>query len=382
MTYGQTAPNFTASLVPPAGDPALGAAPYYVSIDGVNYGGVVNYQGPPYILTLRGSTVPLAAGQHTITASYVSPNYGVLTSAPITLTVLKASPSNMECYIGNTSATILPSTPLTVVVGPTGLSGGAFSVTFTGPHTFTSPAAALDANSQFAAVSPPAPGVYQAVCNFSGNAQYSSLSVPMNNRQVTVSAGQTVGGIALYTNPAPLVFNAPTTWRVIVAAQRGLPTPSGYVSLRIGSSFTKILQLGPDGTLTFDATCPGFGPSDEIQVSYSGDAVYAAKLVYFSTATRPIQAGSNASSSTPQGVALPATGSPSAAPSGKPSLSPSPTSLPSLVPALGRTLGAASNRISATWYFAGGVGLLALLAAGAGLALYRRRRSSEPLSPD
>jgi hypothetical protein len=78
-----------------------------------------------------------------VVAKYLSPKHGWLTSAPVVLTVLKKTPV-LSCYTINVTNTYAPSTPLTIRVefsntnAPIDIQDGTFSITFTGPRTFTS----------------------------------------------------------------------------------------------------------------------------------------------------------------------------------------------------------------------------------------------------
>jgi hypothetical protein len=143
MTYGDLTPSFVAHLTVPSDDPPLaGNTPFYVAIDSQNYGGSLSGNFPTYTLFVGPPPSP-SVGQHAVVAKYLSPKHGWLTSAPVVLTVLKKTPV-LSCYTINVTNTYAPSTPLTIRVefsntnAPIDIQDGTFSITFTGPRTFTS----------------------------------------------------------------------------------------------------------------------------------------------------------------------------------------------------------------------------------------------------
>lgn len=170
----------------------------------------------------------------------------------------------------------------------TGVSGGSMTVTFSGPQTYTTPGAALDANGGFAVTTPPRTGYYTYKCDYSGSNDYTAATVSYSNI-ITVSANHAVAGINLFTDPAPLQSYTPTRWEVVVAGQPGLAAPTGNVSISIGNSFIRpLIQLGPGGVATFDLTSPAADPWAGISVGYQGDTVYQASSVHLPITTAPI----------------------------------------------------------------------------------------------
>ncbi|HKW06888.1 MAG TPA: hypothetical protein VJS19_04900 [Candidatus Dormibacteraeota bacterium] len=325
ITTDQSTPSFRASLVPPAGDPSLNPANFYISIGSMNEAGGLNTLSPPYNLYFGGlPPFSLTAGTYDVVAKYQSPNYGLLTSAPVTLTVSQATPT-LTCN-GGGNYTYAPGAPITI--GVDGVGSGAFTAHFAGPENLTSSVQQLDSNHQFTVSAPTVPGNYSPSCEFQGSATYAPASAPFNNRVLTVSASHPVGGIRLYTNPAPLVPNTPTTWQVDVIGQPGLPAPTGNVSITIGNYFIRpLLILGPGGTATVQLTSPNATAADGIQVVYMGDTVYADSFVHLYT-TQPIP-GRTASGATPS-ASSPTVAAPAAAAAGQSVVSdrPSPSAGP------------------------------------------------------
>jgi hypothetical protein len=307
MTYGGTSPTFRAYLTPPSDDPPLaGNTPFYIRVGSTSYVGSLSYTPPTYVLYFNGlGSTSLTPGSYSVVAEYQSPKHGLLTSAPITLTVLKETP-NIQCSVTNWANTYAPTTLLNISVG-TGYAGGTFSVTFAGPRTYTSAPATSNGSGQFVASTPATAGVYLAYCNFSGNAIFNRVSVRLNPSQITISANNLVAGIALFTNPTPVTSGTLTTWLVVVYGRSGLPAPTGYVGVAIGRSYTKLMQLGSGGRLTFQGRNPSISPSDKIQVGYNGDPVYASSIAYFPLATARIPAAppsTNGATATPSGAPL------------------------------------------------------------------------------
>jgi hypothetical protein len=287
--FGQPSPSFRASLIPPSDDPPLtGNTSYYIKVGSTSYVGSSSSMPPRELLYLAGiGSTALAPGQYPVVAEYLSPNHGWLTSAPITLTVVKATP-DLQCQVSSTIYVHPPNAPLTISANP-GLAGGTFTVSFTGPRTFTSAPAQADSSGHFAITTPPAPGVYQVSCNFSGSATQSAGSAPLYSRQITISASNAIAGVTVFTDPAPLTSFVPTTYQVIVAGRPGLPPPTGTIGLTIDTYFTKLdIALGSDGKATFQATNPPIPSSASLQVLYTGDTVYATSVVSLSQKTAPI----------------------------------------------------------------------------------------------
>jgi hypothetical protein len=166
MTFGGATPSFRAYLTPPADDPPLKFGAFYLTVDSIDS---TRYEGSisgtsPYMLYETGINPPVV-GQHTVVANYQSPNHGLLTSAPVTLTVLKTT-APIGCVNYKVENTYVPNTPLTIEVvpgytnAPAEVKNGTFTLTFSGARTFTT--ANLTANSagQISASLPPAYGIY------------------------------------------------------------------------------------------------------------------------------------------------------------------------------------------------------------------------------
>jgi hypothetical protein len=390
MTYGESSPTFRSVLTLASGDPSPTDMTFYFLVDSQMYIGSVSWSNPNWTLFENGfGPPPLSVGQHSVVAQYKSTNH-VLTSAPVILNVLKKTPG-LDCSINNVTNTYATNTPLTITVGfsntnaPVDIQNGTFSITFTGPRTFTTGNLRPNSAGQVFASAPPATGVYQTKCAFSGTGSFNPAETHLNIPTIIVSANNHVGAIALYTNPTPVTHGPMITWEVIVSPKSGLPTPTGYVGVDIGVAYTKLMALGPDGSLTFQAIAPGLGPSDTIRVDYMGDPVYAWSNANFPLTTPPIP-GAPPSDAGPaaQGPPTASTGTPAATESASPAATENPTPR-----ALSMALPSPSNRVGAALLSASGqsapdgrrglllvgaIALLTLVGVGAGLTWRQRQR--------
>lgn len=379
MTYGGTSPVLRASLVPPAGDPPLGAAPYYFSVAGQNLGGTMTTASAPYGLFLNSlAPIVLDAGQYAVTANYQSPNYGLLTSAPVTLTVQPITPS-FECTPATGGAyTLAPGA--SIPMSTSGVAGGSVTVTFSGAQSFTSAPRPLDANGAFSVTAPPATGQYTYRCDYSGSRDYTSASASYPNI-ITISANHSVAGIALYTDPAPLQSYTPTTWEVVVTGGPGLPAPTGNVSISIGNSFIRpLIQLGAGGVATFEATSPAADAIAGITVDYQGDSVYTSAAVHLSIDTAPIPHGSGATARAQSSTGTATT--PQASPTGDASPSPegSPSPDPTAIQVIKAPAMHAASAVAGRNLLGFAIAAIALIAViGAVTAWLWRRRQAMPV---
>jgi len=386
MTYGELSPVFHAYLTEPSDDPPLNVmtAPLRISVDSQDYYGSLSGTNPTYALYVPALDPRPLPGQHSVIAKYLSPNHGVLTSSPVALTVLKSTPG-LSCGVMNFSTTYTPNSPLKFSAlfsntnAPVDFQNGTFTVTFVGAQTFSF--GNLKANSALEVTTPvpAAYGVYNTKCAFSGTNLFNPVETTMSIPTTIVSGNNPVGGIALYTEPAPVTGGALITWKVVVSGRPGLPAPTGYISLTIAGASTQIISLGAGGSVTFQARAPGIPPSATIQVSYNGDSVYAASQAYFPLTTRPIanSAPPRAATTTPPAATPPPTPSPSATESATPL--PSSDATPSatatrLAPSLASATGPSKAGAPGAVVLVGAIFALMLLGIGSGLAWRLRRR--------
>jgi hypothetical protein len=269
---------------------------------------------------------------------------------------------------------------------PVDWPNGTFTISFVGAQTFSFPnLKASVPGGQLSVTTPSAPGVYRTKCDFNGTANFNPIESGLSVPTITVSAANAPGGIALYTNPTPVARDVMITWMVVVSPGAGLPAPTGYISIRIGQTYTGIIALAAGGTVTFQLAGPAIGPGEQIQVFYYGDPVYAASNATFPLATQPIPGPVSVPSptSTPPAATPSADPTPAAAPSPSPSEVPPPSPASAAPARIDASPAAAANGRkpgAPNLVAVAGVALpVVLLGIGSGLAWRRgrRRRASE-----
>jgi hypothetical protein len=380
MAYSEPSPLFRASLTVPAGDPgpSVQTDNFYLLVDSRRYFTSISGGGPTFTFAVRLDGAPLPAGQHSVFAQYASPTAGLVTSAPITLTVLKTTPV-LACGVANSAATYLPGTPLTIDTQFSSISGattpvdptqGTFAVTFAGTQTFTvsglmEVAPVPDGSGQFVVPAPQVPDVYQATCSFSGTANVNPVETRMSIPTVIVSRNHAIGGIQVHTDPTPVRDGVTITWNVVVLGAPGLPAPTGLISIRLGGQFTSIIALTSGGSVTFQTNpATGLTIAGSIRVNYDGDPWYAASSADFPLTGSP---------PAPQSAPSPAAAGPvSLSAIAPPVTGQGPAS--SAAPASGTKAATATLTATRALVASGALGMLIALVAG--LSLWRRRRSA------
>jgi len=328
MNYGGPAPTFRGVLTLPSDDPGpTGAKTPLLVVGSVSYIPSMSGTAPTYDLYWSGiDASSMAAGDHSIYATYQSTIYGAISSNAVTLTVVKSTPV-IQCTLNNAAYTYARGAPYSVRVGSE-WAGDPFTIRFAGPQTFSFGPIAADSGGNVAATVPSVTGVYQSTtCIFDGTAGLNSASFSLG--QTVVSLNDQPGDIALYTTPTPVTPNAPTTWRVVVTGQPGLATPTGGVGLQIGAHFTQGSLLLSGGSVTFNLTAPALVPTDRIEVEYYGDLVYTWAVAYFPLNPPSVPGSSPAAAPPPQATPTGRPASvlkPSPAAPGSPLSSPSPFS--------------------------------------------------------
>lgn len=304
MVYGEQSPSFRASLTVPADEVGFNPVNFNLLIDSQLYAGTVSGSSPAYSLYVSGfvPTPPLSGGQHSVFAQYASPKNGLVTSAPVTLTVLKATPV-LSCGLANYAPTFAPNTQLTIttsfsnVNAPVDWTKGTFALTFSGTQTFTVGGLAADGSGRFVATTPAVPDVYQTRCSFSGTSSVNPVEAALGTPTLIVSSNHPIGGIQLRTDPAPVRDGVSVTWNVVVLGGSGLPAPTGTIDIRVGGYFTSPIALAGGGGVTLQTNpAPGLFGTSPIRIWYSGDPVYAASGSDFPLTTSPLSGGGSAPS--------------------------------------------------------------------------------------
>src|SRR5216683_393760 len=394
--YGDPSPTFRASLTEPSDDPPLsGNTPFYVTVDSTDYVGSLSGSYPTYSLYQSGVvSPPLAVGQHSVVARYQSPNHGWLTSTPVVFTVLKTTPV-LECSFVNftgsyaTNASIAFDASFGNTNAPVDIQNGTFTLVFAGAQTFSDSNLVANGAGRVTASAPSVPGTYTLTCAFSGTSSFNAVSYSAGI--ILVSLYNPVGGVALYTQPAPIAPGATATWEVVVTGRPGQPTPTGSITVTIENTSTSGVPPLSGGVTTFTAVTPTFVPSATILVAYSGDTFYAPTADSFPVSTLPIPTTASPTPSSRPSPSVPSPQSPTKAPA-----SPSPAPLPSPTPAetatptasqgaspspthrfnpvLTKSVGPPGNRFNVAASLVGITGFVALVGLASRLAWRRRQR--------
>lgn len=402
MTYGGTPPSFQAQLTVPTGEnPVNPPNQFSFLIDSHPFGfDLYSSNGSAYLFNFDSnyvaSDITLAAGQHTVVGHYFS---GVvnqtLTSAPVTVTVQKFTPS-ISCNVNG--GFFLVNAPISF--GLSAQNGPAidwqdatYSITFVGSQTFTQSNLSLGSSGQVTAITPPVPGSYGFQCTFNGTANFNAAQSPSNTGVTLLVSQGHQPGISLYSNPTTITAGQTATVEIVISGGRGLPTPTGSVALFLGPyTYTNAFRLGANGSVTQQILFPSPLPSTTVQVNYTGDAVYAQSSAQFSLTNPPIPGGSNP---TPNPTTAPISTTPSAltpTPSGSSTPAASSTPVSSSTPASSSTTfansgttagghppGSTSTQGSLVFWIVL-IGLLLLAASGSGvfLVLSKRARVAAP----
>jgi hypothetical protein len=293
MIYGEPSPSFQAQLTVPANDPLTNPANFYIMVDTQGYGGDISGIVPTYSLYVGGidATPTLSVGQHSVVAVYYSLlQMKMIESAPITLTVLKATPA-LTCYINNLAYTYAPNTPLTITMefsninAPFDWQNATYTIKFVGTHTFTWANLKSDSSTNQVTVSTPrVTGSYQLQCIFNGSNSFNSAGFDLG----ALVSYNYKPSFKLYTNPTALKAGQPFTWRVVASGRKGLPAPTGNIDISIGTSYSLSATLGPDGKVTIRGKAPSFLSGNTIEIFYFGNSVYTSYIANFPLKNPPI----------------------------------------------------------------------------------------------
>lgn len=402
ITYSGAIPDFHAQLTVPTGDnPLTNPGQFTFLIDSQAFAPTqsgFSGSGSLYTFGLRGTSVAPnltpAVGQHSVVARYYSIVLKqTIESAPITLTVLKATPS-VYCEI-TWANSFSPNAPATFTMtnaggsGPIDWQNATYSVTFTGPQTFTRSNLTVNSSGQGTVAMPPAPGMYKYDCVFHGTGTFNSADSGPSSSTLLVSASRQPS-IKMYTNPTTIKGGDAATLEVVVSGAPGSPAPTGQINLSLGNLFTKPVNLGPGGAVTITITFPSALPANTIWVDYFGDTAYASANVGFSLTNPPIPTGGNQPAPAPVNLgtkgntpaATPtATSTPTATATDTPvtTVTPTSTALSAGDATSGHNSANSSSSQGKSVFWIALVVLLVLFAGGAGALIVRRKRAGQAL---
>lgn len=297
MTYGGSAPTIQAHLTVPEGEhPLANPALFNFKVGSRNFAPDSSSSGSEYTFTLKGTSVQYAlipAGEQAVVAQYFSvPLNESLESAPITLTVQKYTPV-VYCQLNllNPFGVKAPvDFTMSTSAGPAvDWQNATYTITFIGSQTFTDTGLTADSDGEGTALAPPVPGNYKYKCTFNGTANFNAAESGLGSTLVVNANHQPT--IKLYSNPTTIKAGQSTTLEIVVSGTPGFPAPTGQVGLSMGNSFTRAINLGPDGRVNVQTTFPSPLPANTLQVNYFGDTVYAQSFAKFPLTNPPISTG-------------------------------------------------------------------------------------------
>jgi len=179
------------------------------------------------------------------------------------------------------------------------IQDGTFTLTFVGPTTTMSPKLQVDGSGNMSTPAPTQIGCYnQVICSFSGTSMFDPASANIAGQPLLISEMKLLSGAQIYTNPTTFTANQSMEMYVVFHGAPGLPAPSGYYGIRVGISFTKVIQLGSNGdSLVKLDPITNLGGSTQIQISYQGDPYYSSQVYSFPLTNPPIPNMSSGGSS-------------------------------------------------------------------------------------
>lgn len=325
-------------------------------------------------------------GSYTATASFTNPDTGIQTTSNTVSFTYTRGTRHLVCVINSASSPITPGAPLSVKITLTDKTppvGDQFTMKFKGPITVTSPPLSSDASGTVYLSAPSERGTYGVSCNFLGDSLYIPMTESLGSMLVTLN--QKLGGAQLYTNPTTLKVNHPAEMYIVFKAAPGGPAPTGYLIITIGSFSTGTIPLGSGGaTLVKLANIPYLPSPPSVRISYDGygDSYYGSQSFTFPGTNPPIPGsgggggggGGGGSSPTPTATGA-ATGTATA------SVTPGATATTGSGVAMNAGGGAGPSGNNTPLWLIGALGLLAVLGAGIGYFILRRRRQRPVAAP-
>ena len=257
-TYG-TAVNFTATVTSSGSVTPTGTVAF---LDGTTQIGTATIVGTTGIATF--STSSLAAGSHTITASYKGDsNDGPGTSLPLSQSV-NLAPTTTTLNAAPSPGIAGKAVTLTATVAGTGTAAISGTVAFT-DGTTTLGSAKVGANGTAVVTATLAPGAHALVATYSGDAN--------NNTSASVATPFTVilatTSVVLTSSGSPAVVLSAVTFTATVTGNGGMPT--GAVTFTVDGGIAGTANLNASGVATFTDSALLVG-THTVSAGYAGDA--------------------------------------------------------------------------------------------------------------
>ncbi len=310
------APDFLVTLTLPSKPTANYYMIAYVNIDsGESYSGTVSSVSRDqltYLFDIPSRGSPITAGSRTATAKYTDPGTGqTVYSNSVSFTITKANPT-LTCSMSLSglvppNQTLVFSMSFQNVPAPVDWQHSTYTIIFKGPITVTYSNLTPSSSDTVTVHAPSQIGRYnEPECQFNGSVNYSSTVANTAGQLITVSEMQKLGGVQLYSNPTTLVAGQSADILVKFNAATGLPTPTGYFGLTIGSYFTGELAISSDGSLLVHiVTVPPLAGVNQIGVGYQGDPYYNSAGVSFPLTNPPIPGNTQPTPTTVSGTPSP-----------------------------------------------------------------------------
>jgi hypothetical protein len=272
---------------------------------------------------------------------------------------------------------------------PVDWTKGTATIILKGPTTVTYSNLSLNSYGGVTVKAPSAVGHYSIDCKVSGVPNYTLGDTGYTTPTFLVSELHPLGGIKLNTNPTTIVTGTPIQMYIVFEAGPGLPTPTGYYSINIGSgsqmNYTQPMKMASNGTASITLTAiQNLYNAKSITILYEGDAYYKVQDFFFSMTNPAITGGSGGGTTpshptaTPKSHATPTPANSGVAGGSGAVATPTPGAGPSALGAFGLFSGGgliALLVIVALLALSGGVGTFALLSR-------RGSASAPPRMPD
>jgi hypothetical protein len=207
------------------------------------------------------STAPTAAGTYTVVASFAgSTDYAASTSAPITFTIAKVTPTVSVAAPGGTYT----GSAFNATADVTGVNGPAAAQLEGDSPTFTYYAGSTTTGTPLSGA-PIQVGTYTVVATFPGSTDY--VSRPSQPVTFTISPGSST--VTLASSAPSAIFGQPVTLVATVTAPGA--TPSGTVTFSDDGTTLGTVLLDAAGEATLTASNLAVAPHS-ITATYDGDA--------------------------------------------------------------------------------------------------------------
>ena len=387
---GNPTPGFTITLVLPAPPTLNTAETASVSIDNGPLIGSqqVSESSDRLTFVFQATTdgISIVPGSHTASSQYYDPDsQQTVYSGSVGFQMAKGN-ALLNCSITNFASPVAVGQSLTFGMSfqdspnyPVDWQNGTYTITFKGPTTISVANVAPDSNDTITIHAPTAIAEYgQPDCTFNGTSLYNSATATAVGQPILVSEEHALGSVQVFTNPTTLSGGQPADIYIVFHAAPGLPTPTGYVSLTFGYTYTNAIAIGSGGVIYAHLPpLPSLSGLTQFQIDYEADPYYNSATLNFPLTNPPIPGGVGGGNG--GGGTGGSFGSPQATPSGTPHATATatrvatPTVTTASPNAIHTTTGSSGGTTTALW-LAGALGVLVVLGGAGGFFVWSRRR--------